>query len=160
MRFCTLAFSLDPEQAVTLARITMPRLRIAFCALSFALVQGCGTIHAVAPTTPNSPTVNLPAPYTQQDVKVAVERLWTDGYGKVIGVSGTATNIGQVDLLTCNIYLNVIGASGVKVSTAHATMLGLKSGQTWEFQAMFLTPYAVTFKSIEPGTVMAMNERK
>ena len=138
----------------------MPPLRIAFCALSFALLQGCGTMYAVAPTAPNSPTVNLPAPYTQGNVKVVVERLWTDGYGNVVGVSGTATNNGQVDLLTCNIYLNVIGISGVKVSTAHATMIGLKSGQTWDFQAMFLTPYAVTFKSIEPGTIMAMNERK
>jgi hypothetical protein len=138
----------------------MSLLRIALCALSFALLQGCGTTHAIAPTAPNSPTVNLPPPFTQQDVKVVVEKLWTDGYGNVVGVSGTATNKGHVDLLTCNIYLNVIGTSGVKVSTAHATMIGLKSGQTWDFQAMFLTPYAVTFKSIEPGTVIAMNERK
>jgi hypothetical protein len=88
-----------------------------------------------------------------------VERLWVDGYDKVIGVSGTATNNGAVNLLTCNIYLNVMNASGTKVSTAHATMIGLKSGETWSFQATFLSPFSGTFKAVEPGTIVAVNER-
>jgi hypothetical protein len=125
----------------------------------FALAQACATTNPIEEMAPYEATVNLPAPYTQKNVRVVVERLWMDGYGNVVGVSGTATNNGQVNLLTCNIYLDVINASGVRISAAHATMIGLKSGQTWDFQAAFLTPFAATFKSIVPGTIMAMNER-
>jgi hypothetical protein len=159
MRFRAVTCSQGLQQTVTRARIKMPQLRITLCGLIFALAQACATTNPVEEMAPYEATVNLPAPYTQRDVKVVVERLWIDGYGNVVGVSGTATNNGRVNLLTCNIYLDVTNASGVKVSTAHATMIGLKSGQTWGFQATFLTPFAATFKSIEPGTIMAMNER-
>jgi hypothetical protein len=110
------------------------------------------------------PRVNLPAPYTQDNVKVVVEGLWIDGYDgdgydKIIGVRGTATNVGSVDLLTCSIEFNVVNKSGARVAAAHTIMLGLKSGETWAFQATFSTPFAGSFKSVEPGTITAMNER-
>jgi hypothetical protein len=137
----------------------MIHLRTALCVLILVLVQACATTQPIEQTVPTAPMVNLPPPYTQKNVEVVVERLWLDGYDNVIGVSGTATNKGPVNLLTCNIYLNVMDASGSRVSTAHATMIGLKSGETWSFQATFLSPFAGTFKAVEPGTIVAMNER-
>jgi hypothetical protein len=137
----------------------MSQLRVACGALLFLLAQGCATTRPGAQTASPAPAVNLPAPYTQKNVKVVVEQLWVDSNENIIGVSGTATNTGSVNLLTCNIYLDVIDASGAKVSAAHATMIGLKSGQTWDFQAMFATPFAVTFRAVKPGAIVAMNER-
>src|SRR5580700_2305404 len=136
----------------------MIHLRTALCALIAVLLQACATTKSIEQTEPTAPMVKMPPPYTQKNVEVVVERLWIDGNDKVIGVSGTATNNGPVNLLTCNIYLNVLDASGSRVSTAHATMIGLKSGETWSFQATFLSPFAGTFNAVEPGTIVAMNE--
>jgi hypothetical protein len=136
----------------------MPHLRVAFCALTLAFLQACATVGPTTQMPSAGPTVNLPPPYRQGNITVVVEQLLVDRYDRVIGVSGTATNNGSVNLLTCNIYLDVIDATGAKVSAAHATMIGLKSGQTWDFQATFATPFETTFKWVEPGSIMARNE--
>jgi len=97
--------------------------------------------------------VNTPAPYTDNGISVTVNGLWKDGYGRVIGIDGIATNVSGEDLQLCQITFDVIDQSRVKVSTALAVSNGLKAAQSWRFQASFTTPYAVNFSSIESGAI-------
>ncbi|SRR6266851_2464843 len=103
-----------------------------------------------------TPQIRLPGPYSDKGVTVSVDGLWKDGNGNVSGISGVAVNNGSKDLTLCMITLDLLDASGVKVSSAMASTNGLKSGQQWRFQATFLTQYSVSFTSIEPGTVTVM----
>jgi hypothetical protein len=112
-------------------------------------LYGCATTRA-------PPRIDLPAPYTDQRVRVTVDGLWKDGDGTVSGVSGTATNISGHDFITCQIGLDLLDVSGVKVSSAVAVTTGLKAGQTWRFQATLMNAYAVAFKSVAPGHVIAV----
>ena len=124
-------------------------MRVAVFATVLALA-GCAT------TSPPESQVRLPAPYTEQGVSVTVDGLWRNGYGNVVGISGTAVNESNRDLTVCQITLDILDASGVKVSSALAIANGLKAGQKWRFQATFLNPYAVSFRSIEPGQITTL----
>jgi hypothetical protein len=124
----------------------MGLIRITAFAAALALI-GCASI------TPPEPQVNLPAPYVDQGVSVTVDGLWKNGYGNVVGVSGLAINVSGRDLALCQITLDILDTSGVKVSSAMAATSGLKAGQKWRFQATFLNPYVVNFRSIEPGQI-------
>ena len=122
----------------------MRLMRTTVFATTLALA-GCAT------TTPPESQVRLPAPFTDQGVFVTVEGLYRNGYGTVIGISGTAVNESNRDLTLCQITLDILDGSGVKVSSAVAATNGLKSAQKWRFQATFTNPYVVTFRSIERG---------
>lgn len=120
-------------------------------AMAFAAaltLAGCATT-----TAPESPVTRLPAPYTDQGVSVTVDGFWRNGHGDVVGISGTAVNEANRDLTLCQITLDVLDESGVKVSSAMAATSGLKAGQKWRFQATFMNPYAVNFRAIEPGHI-------
>lgn len=108
---------------------------------------------------PSAPQVSLPAPYSENGVRVVVDGLYEDGYGNVTGITGTATNELGKDLVTCMMTLDVLDASGVKVSSAIASTAGLRAGQTWRFQATFMNPYSVQFKTVAPGQMMVMPAR-
>ena len=123
------------------------RLMRAFALVATLLLLGC------AATAPMQPQVSLPAPYTEHGISIEVDGLWKDGYGNVIGVSGLATNVSGRDLMLCQITLDILDASGVKVSGALAATNGLRAGQKWRFQATFMNPYAVSFRSIAPGQI-------
>ena len=114
-------------------------------------LYGCATTRA-------PPRIDLPAPYTDQRVRVTVDGLWKDGDGTVSGVSGTATNISGHDFITCQIGLDLLDVSGVKVSSAVAVTTGLKAGQTWRFQATLMNAYAVAFKSVARNRGSPTNE--
>ena len=123
-------------------------LRHAISIAACLALCGCADIAA--------PQVGLPSPYTQNGVTIVVDGLWRNGAGDVSGISGIATNVTHRDLTVCIINLDVLDASGVKVSSAIASTTGLKAGQQWRFQATFTTPYAVSFSSIGPGSITAM----
>jgi hypothetical protein len=112
-----------------------------------------------APQRPPEPKVNLPAPYTSRNVTVTVEGLWKNGLGEVSGISGTAKNVGNVDLKLCEVKFDILDSTGVKVSDALASTYGLNAGQTWRFQATFTTPYAVSFSTVQASKVLALRER-
>jgi len=91
-------------------------------------------------------------------VRVVVDGLWKDAAGNVAGISGLATNESDKDLSICNVSLDILDDGGAKVSTAIASTIGLKAGQNWRFQAVFANPFSVSFKSVAPGTVLAVSE--
>jgi hypothetical protein len=126
----------------------------AFVSVATLLLLGC------AATPPFAPQVSLPGTYTDHGVSVTVDGLWKDGYGNVVGISGIATNVSGRDLTLCQITLDVLDASGVKVSGAMAATNGLKAGQKWHFQATFLNPYTVSFRSIEPGQITTIASQR
>jgi len=102
--------------------------------------------------------VSLPAPYTVRGVSVTVDGLWKNGDGDVVGITGIATYAASDgrDLTVCMLTFNALDASGVKVADLIASTTGLKVGQKWRFQAMFVTPVRVNFTSIEAGPITAM----
>ena len=120
----------------------------------WAVVAACMVISGCA-TTEQGPKVALPAPYEKHDVAVTVDSLLTDSNGDVWGLSGTATNEGS-DLATCMLTFDIMDASGAKVGDAIASIEGLRSNQTWRFQATISVPSSVYFTSIQPGQVMAI----
>jgi hypothetical protein len=125
------------------------------CLVWITLLSGCATAPpASAPPASAPPAVNMPAPFTDHGVTVTVEGLWRNGDG-VVGVSGTATNTGSAPLIGCTINLDVVDSSGVKVSDALASTQSLQPGQTWRFQAVFMSPFSVSFSSIRPGKITA-----
>src|SRR5208282_3834890 len=84
--------------------------------------------------------VSLPAPYTVHGVSVTVDGLLTNSDGDVAGITGIATNTSDLTLTVCMLTFNALDASGVKVADLMASTTGLKAGQKWRFQAMFVTP--------------------
>lgn len=129
-----------------------------------AMLAGCATVvpyepHVAMPHPYEPPRVTMPQPYTDHGISIAVDGLWRDGYGNVSGVSGMATNDSGRELTLCQITLDVLDSSGVKVSGAVAVTNGLKVGQKWRFQATLMTPYTVYFKTIAPGSVTVIPRR-
>ncbi len=82
--------------------------------------------------------------------------MYKDALGNVMGISGTATNNSGRDFRTCMLSFDVLDATGAKVSSALASTIGLKAGQTWRFQATFTNPFSVQFRSVAPGQLIAM----
>ena len=88
-------------------------------ATAFAAALALGGCATTAP----EPQVRLPAPYTDQGVSVTVDGFWRNGYGNVVGISGTAVNESNRDLTVCQITLDILDASGVKVSSVTLPMV-------------------------------------
>jgi hypothetical protein len=120
-------------------------------------VSGC---EAVPLPSVHEPVVDLPPAYTDHGVTITVDGLWKNDYGQVLGISGTAKNVGAVDLLTCMVHLDIVDGGGVKVSDAVASTQGLARGQTWRFQATLMSPFSVSFKAVRPGQVMVFAQRR
>jgi len=112
------------------------------------------TVLSLSACIPPPPQVSLPAPYSEHGVKVVVDSLWKDDYGNVMGISGLATNESGRNLATCMLSLDVLDTTGIKVSSALASTVGLKAGQTWRFQAVFTNPFSVQFRSVLPGQLI------
>jgi len=125
-----------------------------------AAVTGCETTASIRSPAIDPPAVDLPAPYSDHGVLITVDGLWRNGDGQVLGVSGTAKNVGNVDLITCMINLAIVDASGIKVTDAVASTQGLDRGQTWRFQAAILAPFSVSFKAVRPGKVLVFAQRR
>jgi hypothetical protein len=119
----------------------------------FLFLHGCTLIAPAQPPIVAPTGVNLPAPYYDNNVRIVVEGVLKDGNGTVIGVTGTATNTGAANLRFCAVQFDVIDSAGHKVAEAYADTSGLKSRQTWRYQAMFRFPYPETFQSIVGGGV-------
>lgn len=114
------------------------------------------TVLSLGACVPPPPQVSLPAPYSERGVKVVVDSLWKDDYGNVMGISGLATNESDRNLTTCMLSLDVLDTTGTKVSSALASTVGLRAGQSWRFQAVFTNPFSVRFKSVVPGQVITL----
>src|SRR5262245_16319459 len=93
-----------------------------------------------------------PAPYEQEGIRVTVDGFYRQGMS-IVGISGTAENLGTRDLRVCTINFDVIDSDGVKVGDAMAFTNGLAGRQKWRFQAPFTTPFQITFKEIRPGRI-------
>lgn len=119
--------------------------------LLMSIASGCSNVGV-----PVEPSVALPAPYAERGIRIVVDGLWRDQFGNVLGISGTATNESSRNLKTCMITFDILDASGAKVSSAVASTIGLNAGQTWRFQATFMNPFSVQFKTIVPGQLIAM----
>ncbi len=101
------------------------------------------------------PQINLPAPYVEQGVSVAADRLWRDAGGKVAAVSGTVTNMSGRDLTLCEIRFDVL-EQGTQETHAIAVINGLRVGQESQFQATFTPPFDVDFTQIVPGQIIVL----
>ena len=101
------------------------------------------------------PQINLPAPYADQGVSVAADRLWRDAGGKVAAISGTAMNMSGRDLTHCQIRFDVL-EQGTQETHAIAVINGLTAGQESRFEATFTPPFDVDFSQIVPGQIIVL----
>ena len=116
---------------------TYARFVTSILGLWVAVILGTFLAPGCAMVAPAPPQISMPAPYTDKGLSVTVNSLWKDGNGTVVAITGIATNISAQDFTSCTISLDVLDASGVKVSSADASIDGLKVGQKWRFQALF-----------------------
>ena len=127
------------------ARFSMVALLTTLIAAVF-LLASCAT----------GPQIAFPQPYSEQGIRVVVTGYYAVDDGSVLGISGTATNESGRNFRTCMLSFDVLDATGAKVSAAIASTIGFTAGQTWRFQATFLNPFSVQFKSIAPGASMCV----
>jgi hypothetical protein len=107
---------------------------------------------------PPRPPLQLPAPFEQSGVRIAVDGFYQTGK-TIVGLQGTAENITGRDLSACILYFDVLDAQGTKVADALASTSGLAAGQKWRFQAVFMTPFRTSFQAIQPGRVQCSPAR-
>lgn len=135
---------------LTLTVFRYPR-RYAPIAVLFAAVLTLPSCVLPAPL----PQIDLPAPFEDQGVQISVDGLFKLGQ-TYTGLTGTAHNVSSSDYTTCAISFDVIDTDGSKVADAFASTQGLRSGQTWRFQALFTSPFGTTFSSIQSGQVIVV----
>jgi hypothetical protein len=127
------------------------RLRTAAAYLTLAGLAACA-----APMGAPRPSISYPAAYTDNGIEVVVDGTYRNGYGQVLGISGTARNVSNIDRTFCQVEFGLLDQTRAKVSGALANTSSLRAGQTWRFQAIVTSPYPVVFTEVERGLVTVM----
>lgn len=108
-----------------------------------------------SPVLGKFPDIQFPEPYTANGIHIAVTGTYQYGL-TVVGLRGTATNLTGRDLKMCAVYFDIVDGTGAKVCDAIAMTQHLNTGQRWEFQATFSTPFSTQFKAVQPGAVRVL----